>query len=214
MSANNNNPTAAAAAAAAVTAVPHSSATATAANNNKPDNASSQAAAVFAQFASYDWASDARFQAGLKSILPPPPAQSDPAALAQAQFFYFSKFVHPIDKERYMAWKASSSSSSSSSSSCACATPSSSMTLSQTDSAPPPPQLQSENDTATSPTVPSSNNNNLGGDAHYPRSFQEICEMVARGDEVPGIRQIPDRLNDAAPSASALGPRKKPWEKG
>jgi hypothetical protein len=47
----------------------------------------------------------------------------------------------------------------------------------------------------------------------YPLSFQEICELIASGKPVPGIRQIPNRLNDQEPSKSTMKPRPKPWEK-
>ena len=46
----------------------------------------------------------------------------------------------------------------------------------------------------------------------YPRSFQELCEMVARGEPIPGIMQIPDKINEGTPSVPTLTPRKKPWE--
>ncbi|KAJ3148584.1 hypothetical protein HDU89_004682 [Geranomyces variabilis] len=180
-------------------------------------------AAVFAQFAAYDWAADQRFQAGLKSILPPPPpptesnATTPAAALEQAKFFYFSKFIHPIEKEPYLAWKASSTTPTTTTTTLPDSLSSSSSTTEPyAQSQIPPPSLPAKKtDPATSgdDALTTTQSTNLGGDAQYPRSFQEICEMVARGDEVPGIRQIPDKLNDAPPSTSALGPRKKPWEK-
>ncbi|KAJ3166261.1 hypothetical protein HDU88_003485 [Geranomyces variabilis] len=174
-------------------------------------------AAVFAQFAAYDWDTDQRFQAGLKSILPPPPPPSESnattpdaaVALEQAKFFYFSKFIHPIEKEPYLAWKASSSTTTSTLPDSSLSSSSSSTNEPNARTQVPPPSVPASGDAPTTTTQ----STNLGGDANYPRSFQEICEMVARGDEVPGIRQIPDKLNDAPPSTSALGPRKKPWEK-
>ncbi|KAL1925316.1 uncharacterized protein VTP21DRAFT_199 [Calcarisporiella thermophila] len=48
---------------------------------------------------------------------------------------------------------------------------------------------------------------------HYPLSFHQICDMIARGEEIPGIRQIPNKLHEGTPSKPSLQPRPKPWEK-
>lgn len=46
-------------------------------------------------------------------------------------------------------------------------------------------------------------------------SFQEIMELVQKGEEVPGIKQIPDLVLTLSSEASKpkLEPIKKPWEK-
>ncbi|CAO3625746.1 unnamed protein product [Cunninghamella echinulata] len=44
-------------------------------------------------------------------------------------------------------------------------------------------------------------------------SFQEIIEMIETGKEIPGIRQIPNQLNEGTPSQAKLTARPKPWEK-
>jgi len=46
----------------------------------------------------------------------------------------------------------------------------------------------------------------------YPKSFYEICEMIAKGLPVPGIRQIPNKINEGTPSKPSMKPRPKPWE--
>ena len=46
----------------------------------------------------------------------------------------------------------------------------------------------------------------------YPKSFQEIMEMVQKGIPVPGIKIIPDRLHHLPLSQPSMAPRKKPWE--
>ncbi|TFL03841.1 hypothetical protein BDV98DRAFT_563142 [Pterulicium gracile] len=45
-------------------------------------------------------------------------------------------------------------------------------------------------------------------------SFAELKELIESGNmaQIPNNKVIPDRLNDAAPSASTVTPRKKPWE--
>ncbi|KAJ3023245.1 hypothetical protein HKX48_003849 [Thoreauomyces humboldtii] len=139
---------------------------------------------TFKQFETYPWESDERFQQGLKSIA------EDADAKEQAKFFYFSRFVQPIDRNGYLAW------------------------IKKQTAVPSAISLPTEDGSARTSTEEESEPGSGPGDdaAQYPRSFQEICEMVAKGELVPGIKQIPDTLNEQAPSASALNPRKKPWE--
>ena len=51
----------------------------------------------------------------------------------------------------------------------------------------------------------------------YPISFDEIAEMIASGKPIPGIREIPDTLNEAPPTeakvAKLAGAGRKPWER-
>lgn len=48
----------------------------------------------------------------------------------------------------------------------------------------------------------------------YPLSFDELAEMIATGAHIPGIREIPDRINEEAPSEPVLAKSqvRKPWE--
>jgi hypothetical protein len=48
----------------------------------------------------------------------------------------------------------------------------------------------------------------------YPLSFDELAELIATGGHIPGIRQIPDKLNEEQPSEPILARRqiRKPWE--
>jgi hypothetical protein len=43
-------------------------------------------------------------------------------------------------------------------------------------------------------------------------TFQEIVEKIEKGEEIPGIKQIPNKLNEAPPSEAKLSARPKPWE--
>ncbi|KAI8337427.1 hypothetical protein BC941DRAFT_352604 [Chlamydoabsidia padenii] len=45
-------------------------------------------------------------------------------------------------------------------------------------------------------------------------TFQEIVEMIETGQEIPGIRQIPNKLSKGTPSQPQLKARPKPWERG
>ncbi|KAI8393534.1 uncharacterized protein BYT42DRAFT_609322 [Radiomyces spectabilis] len=50
-------------------------------------------------------------------------------------------------------------------------------------------------------------------DERPPRlTFQEIVQMIETGQEIPGIKQIPDTLNEGTPSTPKLKARPKPWE--
>ncbi|KAJ1901900.1 hypothetical protein LPJ66_000409 [Kickxella alabastrina] len=42
--------------------------------------------------------------------------------------------------------------------------------------------------------------------------FAEVVGMITRGEEVPGIRQIADKLNHQIPSQSTTKAPPKPWE--
>ncbi|KAI8390142.1 hypothetical protein BD560DRAFT_380037 [Blakeslea trispora] len=43
-------------------------------------------------------------------------------------------------------------------------------------------------------------------------SFQEIVDMIEKGIEIPGIKQIPNVLNEGTPSEAKMTARPKPWE--
>ncbi|EIE79762.1 hypothetical protein RO3G_04467 [Rhizopus delemar RA 99-880] len=43
-------------------------------------------------------------------------------------------------------------------------------------------------------------------------TFQEIVDMIEKGIEIPGIKQIPNIINDGVPSESKMKTRPKPWE--
>ncbi|ORZ00832.1 hypothetical protein BCR43DRAFT_485874 [Syncephalastrum racemosum] len=43
-------------------------------------------------------------------------------------------------------------------------------------------------------------------------TFQELVEMIESGQEIPGIKQIPNKINEGAPSEPKMSARRKPWE--
>jgi len=49
--------------------------------------------------------------------------------------------------------------------------------------------------------------------APHPATFAEICEMIASGKEIPGIKQIPDVVLEGQGTQASATKRKKPWEK-
>ncbi|KAI8820460.1 uncharacterized protein EV422DRAFT_71105 [Fimicolochytrium jonesii] len=167
------------------------------------DNASSTSMSDFEAFERYDWDADERFQSGLQSILAKGPSAGNAEADVQkAKTFYYSKFVKPIDLNAYLAWKSMQSNA-------LLRSPDFS-----TSPAAPIAASESGHQLEASPTKTHVDSAQGGKpvDGHYPRSFQEICEMIAKGEQVPGIRDIPNKLQEARPSSSTLAPRKKPWE--
>ncbi|KAJ2449641.1 hypothetical protein EV183_004783 [Coemansia sp. RSA 2336] len=49
-------------------------------------------------------------------------------------------------------------------------------------------------------------------EAPHSLSFAEVVQMIAAGQEIPGIQEIPDKLNQEQPSESKLSAPPKPWE--
>jgi hypothetical protein len=49
----------------------------------------------------------------------------------------------------------------------------------------------------------------------YPSSFAQIAALIASGAPIPGIKQVPDKLNDEPPSEPTLAKegRLKPWQR-
>lgn len=50
------------------------------------------------------------------------------------------------------------------------------------------------------------------GNAPPPASFAEICELIAAGKPIPGIKDIPDTVLEGQGTQSHARQRKKPWE--
>ncbi|GJJ69304.1 hypothetical protein EMPS_01650 [Entomortierella parvispora] len=151
---------------------------------------------VFELFERYDFDHDPTFQSGLKSIVAnnqTKSAQEQEEAIKNARYFYFSRFVQNFDLKEYQAWAAQRSGSTGE-------TSTSSSTQGQS-------QAQENNEATASDTTTST------ADPSYPKSFQEICELIASGKPIPGIRQIPNNLAEGTPSEAKLAPKPKPWEK-
>ncbi|KAI9348918.1 hypothetical protein DFJ73DRAFT_934508 [Zopfochytrium polystomum] len=193
-------------------------------------------------FVAYDFDADAAFQAGVRSILSkatattPASSQSidassseaedagDAAAtkLLNAKRFYFRKFVMPTLAKPSAPAEAAPP-----------APPATSLPPTSTDpSIHTAPLAAVETAIATAPapsasldtTAPSAAQHAdasaataeaaASSDPTYPRSFAEICAMVARGEPVPGVRTIPDTTYGMQMATSAqMQPRRKPWEK-
>ncbi|KAI9259419.1 hypothetical protein BDA99DRAFT_605780 [Phascolomyces articulosus] len=77
-------------------------------------------------------------------------------------------------------------------------------------------EWNSKNDSEKSKkeTKVESNEDKEKKDDDTPRrfTFQELVEMIETGQEIPGIRQIPNKINEGTPSEAKLSVRQKPWE--
>ncbi|EME85596.1 uncharacterized protein MYCFIDRAFT_150657 [Pseudocercospora fijiensis CIRAD86] len=68
------------------------------------------------------------------------------------------------------------------------------------------------NGTAANTQAPADTSGGMA-DAPKPASFAEICDMIAEGKPIPGIKDIPDTILEGQASESNTARRKKPWEK-
>ncbi|KAK3813485.1 MAG: hypothetical protein JOS17DRAFT_779380 [Linnemannia elongata] len=157
---------------------------------------------LFQKFESYDFESDANFQAGLRSIIgnnQNKSAQEQKEAVEKAKYFYYSRFVQNFDYNQYQAWRQLKAATSADQDE-----PQGSSAPPSTNAAPIINETVAEESQSSSATA---------ADPTYPKSFQEICELIASGKPIPGIRQIPNNLAEGTPSEAKLAPKLKPWEK-
>lgn len=61
------------------------------------------------------------------------------------------------------------------------------------------------------PDSPSANTPSLS-EPTYPSSFAHIVELIATGQPIPGIQEIPDTVLTGHDISSEKPPRRKPWE--
>ncbi|KAG9073087.1 hypothetical protein KI688_000874 [Linnemannia hyalina] len=153
---------------------------------------------LFQKFQNYNFDADANFQAGLKSIIgnaQNKSAQEQKDAVEKAKYFYYSRFVQSFDYNQYQAWRQLKAATSIN------------QDESQGSSAPSSTPIVDET------IAEESQSSSTAADPTYPKSFQEICELIASGKPIPGIRQIPNNLAEGTPSEAKLAPKLKPWEK-
>ncbi|KAJ1668739.1 hypothetical protein EV178_000002 [Coemansia sp. RSA 1646] len=113
------------------------------------------------------------------------PNNSDPRVLEQAKIFYYSKAVAPLNSTEYTGWKAANVDNSDEGN-----------------------RIGSHPDPNDAQRLPEAG---IPG-APYSASFAEVVDMIVKGKEIPGIRDIPDKLNDQKPSESTSKAPPKPWE--
>jgi hypothetical protein len=177
------------------------------ANNNNSSNT-----ALFHQLDNYPWSSDPEFQGGLSAILG---SVQDPQQIAHLTlrakcYYYARKAGTAVDFDGYKAWIESGQDGN------------------QDGDAE---ELEEKGESsiarnnavsaaiASGDVVVSSSSdagNAAGGglmDAPKPASFAEICDLIAQGKPIPGIKEIPDTVLEGQKSTSQAERRRKPWEK-
>jgi len=142
----------------------------------------------------YDWDNDAEFQGGLRAILGSSnsPEQIEHLTIRARCYFYARKFGTRVDFQGYQQWVQNRSQQTTNGLSVT------------TQDSPIVRQIHQTQD---------SQNHAPHGDAPTPASFAEICEMIAEGKPIPGIKEIPDTVLQGQGTQSSATRRKKPWEK-
>ncbi|KAG6025725.1 hypothetical protein E4U41_001463 [Claviceps citrina] len=199
---------------------------------------------IFHAFDAYPWTKDRTFLSGLSAILGPPskPPVGSPVDMAiHARIFYYAQRigVH-VDFATYTAWLARNphhaapqvlpdeylASSSSSSSSPNNTTPNSNSnptatatatatTTTTTDSLLPWQQAAPKADLYIDRRAAEPPADGANGQPSYPMAFADMLKLLQEGEEIPGIRQIPNivaRDSSIKPVGVRAAPR-KPWER-
>lgn len=160
---------------------------------------------LYHQLDEYPWNEDEDFQGGLRAILGSvqDPAQVDHLTLRAKCYYYARKSGTPVDFDGYKQWVESLRNG---------ITPSNGISAGPTVNALEHSTAQPEQSTSTGAGEDVGGMSGMGN-APYSASFAEICEMIAEGKPIPGIKDIPDTVLEGQASESQTQRRKKPWEK-
>ncbi|RHZ90293.1 hypothetical protein Glove_1g26 [Diversispora epigaea] len=168
---------------------------------------------IYQEFDQYDFENDINFQSGLPLILQSQQSQENKSKedidqiIKKAKWFYFSKVVKKFDYNDYLVWKKSNNKLSPSTINEITEineNKSSSSTINET----------TEINEITGISDNSNSNNLMSQETpQYPKSFQQVIELITSGQPIPGIKKIPNEINKETPSHPKLEQRKKPWEK-
>ncbi|KAI9495507.1 hypothetical protein BDB00DRAFT_236117 [Zychaea mexicana] len=153
---------------------------------------------TFQAFRVYDFDNDEKFQSGMASILKR--AEDDPSSqndvVERAKWFYYTKFIKSFDLDEYRGWNSNDDTGSSSDKKDGIAATA----------------TETEESKETNDSRDSESEKKEDGDKPPRFTFQELVEMIETGQEIPGIRQIPNKINEGTPSEPKLSVRRKPWE--
>ncbi|CDU25294.1 uncharacterized protein SPSC_05128 [Sporisorium scitamineum] len=150
--------------------------------------------AVYKALTQFDEA-DPEFQAGIQTIIGPmqssgvPPDQIEETKKRAKVFFWSQKTGNQVDFADYKAWLATNGSIAAANG--ADGVKGSDAVEAQTDGE----KVQDKEP--------------------YPASFDAIVELITTGktDQIPGIRDIPLKINDEPPTQATMSRPLKPWEK-
>jgi hypothetical protein len=158
------------------------------------DSSSLDSSYLFHQLDDYPWNDDQEFQSGLKAILgsTQDQAQLEHLTLRAKCYYYARKSGTKVDFEGYKHWVEGERETGETNG------------LHMEPDAPAVQPVESQ--TASTGT-------GSMGDAPKPASFAEICDLIAEGKPIPGIKDIPDTVLEGQSTASQATKRTKPWEK-
>lgn len=148
--------------------------------------------AVYTALMQFD-ESDPEFQAGISTIIGPmqssgaTPEQIDETKKRAKVFFWSQRTGNQVDFADYCGWLA-------------------------TNSTPAPASI---NGAAVSSAQDAGKAAGNEDKEPYPASFDAIVELITTGktDQIPGIRDIPLKINEEPPSQATMSRPSKPWEK-
>ncbi|CCE82772.1 Piso0_002518 [Millerozyma farinosa CBS 7064] len=156
---------------------------------------------VYQEFMNFDWDSNAEFQEGLKEIfethlmqlkeqdptIESIPTQNKIQLTDQAKSFFFcSQTGQILSLDDYYQWRAQQGGH----------------LLNHT----------SETSETTEEAEAAANETN-GTPSEYSSKYKDIVNMIVTGQEMPGIKQIPDTVLSDQSSEQKAQQRAKPWEK-
>lgn len=146
---------------------------------------------LYRQLDAYPWSEDNEFQGGLSAILGSVqnPEQVEHLTLRAKCYYFARKAGTTVDFEGYKQWVQSRGTST---------------------------QIVNGTTSLGSVTaVPTEGDAGAGGMAQAPKpaSFAEICDLIAEGKPIPGIKDIPDTILEGQASESQAETRRKPWER-
>ena len=143
---------------------------------------------LYQQLDAYPWAADEEFQGGLRAILGSvqDPQQVDHLTLRAKCYYYARKAGTPVDFDGYKSWVEGGRPESWT-------------------------RGTENGGDAVNAEAGAQNDQSAGGmgDAPKPASFAEICEMIAEGKPIPGIKEIPDTILEGQASETQAEKRKK-----
>lgn len=160
---------------------------------------------LYHQLDEYPWDQDEEFQGGLRAILGSvqDPAQVDHLTLRAKCYYYARKSGTQVDFDGYKQWVESLRSGTRPPNGTAPA-------ANESGGQPAPAHAEQGSSAGTEGDVGGISGM---GNAPYSASFAEICDMIAEGKPIPGIKDIPDTILEGQASESQTQKRKKPWEK-
>ncbi|KAI5368196.1 hypothetical protein Slin15195_G033300 [Septoria linicola] len=150
---------------------------------------SSDNTALYHQLDDYNWAADQEFQGGLAAILGSvqDPHQVEHLTLRAKCYYFARKAGTPVDFDGYKNWVEARGGGGAG--------------------------VNGGSGVGGAQLQPPPVNDGAMGDAPKPASFAEICDMIAEGKPIPGIKDIPDTILEGQASDTQAEKRKKPWEK-